>query len=76
MKTVQATEAKNNFGKLLEDAILEPVIVQKNGRDMVVVVSKADFDRNFKSGNKLDRIRKFHEESIQQYEEVYKALAK
>lgn len=76
MKTMQATEAKNNFGKLLEDAISGPVVVQKNGRDMVVVVSKADFDRNFKSGSKLDRIRKFHEESIQQYEEVYKALAK
>jgi len=76
MKTMQATEARNNFGKLLEDAISGPMVVQKNGRDMVVVVSKADFDRNFKSGSKLDRIRKFHEESIQQYEEVYKALAK
>ena len=38
MKTMQATDAKNRFGELLEDAISEPVLIQKNGRDVAVVV--------------------------------------
>lgn len=76
MKTVQATEAKNNFGKLLEDAIAGPVLIQKNGRDAAVLVSKADFDRNFTSASRSERVRAFHEESMQRYGEVYRTLAK
>ena len=33
LKVMQATDAKNRFGELLEDAISEPVLIQKNGRD-------------------------------------------
>ena len=47
MKTMQATDAKNRFGELLEDAISEPVLIQKNGRDVAVVMSKAEFDQRY-----------------------------
>jgi prevent-host-death family protein len=76
MKTVQATEAKNNFGKLLEDALVEPVTIQKNGRDIAVLVSKAQFDANYRKQDKKDDIRRILEESIERYGDVYRALAK
>ena len=44
MKTVAAKEAKNAFGALLDDAQRAPVVVEKKGRPVVVVVSKHDFD--------------------------------
>lgn len=53
MKQLQATEAKNAFGKLLEDAIVEPVMIQKNGRDFAVVLSLEEFKRHgFVDGDK------------------------
>ncbi len=76
MKTVQATEAKNNFGKLLEDALVEPVAIQKNGRDVAVVVSKAYFDAHKSNPDRKDLIRKLHQESMERYGDVYRALAK
>jgi prevent-host-death family protein len=76
MKVMQATDAKNRFGELLEDAILEPVLIQKNGRDVAVVMSKAQFDQQQCQGNTRDLVNRYHEESIERYGAVYKALAK
>ena len=44
MKTVAAREAKNAFGALLDDAQRAPVVIEKKGRPVVVVMSKQDFD--------------------------------
>ncbi len=44
MKTVAAKEAKNAFGALLDDAQRAPVVIEKKGRPVVVVISKHDFD--------------------------------
>ncbi len=41
MKTMQATDAKNRFGELLEESANGPVRIQKNGRDVAVVMSSA-----------------------------------
>ncbi len=76
MKTIQATEAKNNFGKLLEDAMVEPVVIQKNGRDAAVLVSKAYFDSHQGNPDRKELIRKLHQESMERYGDVYRALAK
>jgi prevent-host-death family protein len=76
MKVMQATDAKNRFGELLEDAISEPVLIQKNGRDVAVVMSKAQFDQQQSQGSTRDLVRRYHEESIDRYGAVYKALAK
>ena len=44
MKRVSAREAKNRFGRLIDDAQREPVTIEKNGRPFAVVQSYADFE--------------------------------
>lgn len=40
----QASEAKNNFGKLLESAQREPVTIEKRGRTVAFVISPTDME--------------------------------
>jgi prevent-host-death family protein len=42
MKTVTAVEAKNSFGRLLEAAHREPVLVTKNNREVAAMLSMED----------------------------------
>lgn len=76
MKTIQATDAKNRFGELLEDAISEPVVIQKNGRDVAVVMSRAQFDLYYRTVSKKELVERYHEESIERFGALYEALAK
>ena len=39
-----AKEAKNNFGRLLDEARYAPVAVEKNGRRVAVVLSLQEYD--------------------------------
>jgi prevent-host-death family protein len=50
MKTVAATEAKNRFGAIIDDAQREPVVIRRQERDVAVVLSMADYER-LRSGN-------------------------
>lgn len=45
MKYMPAKEAKNRFGALLDMAQREPVTIQKNGRDVAVLLSLTDYER-------------------------------
>jgi prevent-host-death family protein len=45
MRTMSAKEAKDAFGLLLDTAQREPVTITKKGREVAVLVSKADFER-------------------------------
>lgn len=45
MVTVAATELKNKFGQIIDQARREPVLVQSHGRDMVVILDHAEFQR-------------------------------
>ncbi len=45
MKSVSAREAKYNFGKLIDTARAEPVVIEKHGRPVVVVVAVEEFER-------------------------------
>jgi prevent-host-death family protein len=76
MKYMQATDAKNRFGELLEDAIREPVVIQKNGRDVAVLVSKAEFDKHYIARPNKELVQRYHEESIERFGALYEALAK
>ena len=76
MKTMQATDAKNRFGELLDEASSEPVVIQKNGRDVAVVMSKAEYDSRFQALSKKELVKKYHEESVERFGRLYKALAK
>jgi prevent-host-death family protein len=45
MKTMSAREAKNGFGMLVDTARAEPVLIEKHGRGVVVVVSVEEYKR-------------------------------
>jgi len=78
MSTITATDAKNKFGQVLDEAQREPVRIQKNGRDVAVVVSAAEYER-LKTGSTEavgPRVRELLAESIRKRASVYEALAK
>lgn len=45
MKTMSAREAKNGFGLMIDTARAEPVLIEKHGRGVVVVVSVEEYAR-------------------------------
>ncbi len=51
MKTMSARDAKNAFGMLIDTARAEPVMVEKHGRPVVVVLSVEEFERLNRTGN-------------------------
>jgi prevent-host-death family protein len=79
MATMTATEAKNRFGEVLELARKEPVRVQKNGRDVAVVLSAEEYaqllDRS--SAPKVrPHIERLLAKSIEKRASLYRALAR
>jgi len=76
MKVMQASEAKNRFGELLESSATGPVVIRKNGRDVAVVVSKAEYDKRVAQVSKQELVRRYHEESIEEFSSLYEELAK
>lgn len=49
MKTVTSTDAKQRFGTVAESARLAPVMVRKQDRDFVVIMSAEQYERMRKS---------------------------
>jgi len=45
VKTVTATEMKQRLGQYLTAALVEPVVVEKSGQPMVVMLSMAEYER-------------------------------
>ncbi|OYW55472.1 MAG: prevent-host-death protein [Hyphomicrobium sp. 32-62-53] len=45
MKSIAARDAKNGFGHLIDLARAEPVMIEKHGRPVVVVLSVEEFTR-------------------------------
>lgn len=79
MSTVTATDAKNKFGRLLEEAQREPVRIQKSGRDVAVLVSAAEYQRlkDAETAPRINpRVRQLLAESMERRRSVYEALAK
>lgn len=78
MTDISATDAKNRFGQVLEMARTEPVHVQKNGRDVAVVVSPEEYRRLRAADAPKVRpeIERLLHRSIEKRRELYEALAK
>ncbi|MEQ1900040.1 MAG: type II toxin-antitoxin system Phd/YefM family antitoxin [Devosia sp.] len=79
MNYISATDAKNRFGELLEQSRKGPVHVQKNGRDVAVVISPEEFERYqqaMQQGGVNPLIKRLHDESHARWGKVYEALAK
>jgi prevent-host-death family protein len=45
MKTMSAREAKNAFGLMIDTARAEPVLIEKHGRGVVMVVAVEEYRR-------------------------------
>lgn len=45
MRTVSATEAKQNFAAIIDAAQQEPVRIRRHNRDLAVLISPAEYDR-------------------------------
>jgi prevent-host-death family protein len=45
MKTMSAREGKNAFGLMTDTARAEPVLIEKHGRGVVVVVAVEEYER-------------------------------
>ncbi len=45
MKALSAKDAKYNFGRLIDTALAEPVVIEKHGRPVVVVVAIEEYER-------------------------------
>ena len=45
MKTMSARAAKNGFGLMIDTARAEPVLIEKHGRGVVVVVAVEEYER-------------------------------
>lgn len=79
MAAITATEAKNKFGQVLEMAQAEPVRIQKNGRDVAVVLSPEQYGALVANSN-APKVRPIVEtlmaKSIERRRSLYEALAK
>jgi prevent-host-death family protein len=45
MLTLTATDAKTRFGQVLQSALVEPVAIEKNGRELAFIVSSQEYRR-------------------------------
>jgi prevent-host-death family protein len=45
MKTMSAREAKNAFGLMIDIARAEPVLIEKHGRGVVMVIAVEEYKR-------------------------------
>ena len=66
MKTIPAAEAKNRFGELLDAAQKDPVMIEKHGRPVAVVISAEDFEQV--QAMKLERLKALIQEGINSVE--------
>ena len=45
MRTMSAREAKNAFGLMIDTARAEPVLIEKHGRGVVMVIAVEEYER-------------------------------
>jgi len=55
MQKVSANEAKSRFGELLDKARREPVVIEKHGRAVAVVMSTEEYDELVSKNNSKSR---------------------
>jgi prevent-host-death family protein len=79
MSEITATDAKNKFGQMLEMAQKEPVRIQKNGRDVAVLISPEQYSAlvNREAQPKVrPLVETLMARSIARRRSLYEALAK
>lgn len=54
MNTIDATDARNKFGELIDLARREPIQIKKNGRPSVIMIAFEDYQKLAKKIEKLE----------------------
>lgn len=60
---MSAKDAKNSFGRLIDTARAEPVLIEKHGRGVVVVVAVEEFERLNQCQRSNSRMEKKYDEN-------------
>lgn len=55
MRTMSAREAKNAFGLMIDTARAEPVLIEKHGRGVVMVISVEEYERLSVRSERVDK---------------------
>jgi len=55
MKTMSAREAKNAFGLMIDTARAEPVLIEKHGRGVVMVIAVEEYERLSVQSRRTDK---------------------
>jgi len=55
MKTISAREAKNAFGLMIDTARAEPVLIEKHGRGVVMVIAVEEYERLSVQSGRTDK---------------------
>lgn len=77
MAEITATDAKNRFGQVLEMARVEPVHIQKNGRDVGVVLSPEQYKALQDAVPKVrPAVEQLLAKSVERRRSLYEALAR
>ena len=76
MKTLNATQAKNQFGDLLEQSGSEPVAIQKNGKNLRVIMSMEEYEKLTAASEINPDVVHSYERSLKRWDKLYEALAK
>jgi prevent-host-death family protein len=77
MTEITATDAKNRFGQVLEMARVEPVHIQKNGRDVGIVLSPEQYKALQDAAPKVRPVvEQLLARSIERRRSLYEALAR
>ena len=66
MITISANDAKQNFGRVIDDALQSPVSVTKNGRPSVVILSDSEYQTYLK--NQHERLQQEVSLGFEQFE--------
>lgn len=61
LKTISATKARINFGDVMKQAKIAPVIVERGGKAEVVVLSKKAYDQLVAANARTDLQKRFDE---------------
>ena len=79
MSAMTATDAKNRFGQMLEMARTAPVRIQKNGRDVAIVLSPEEHARlvaQAEAPKVRPAVEALLQRSVDRHKSLYEALAK
>ena len=61
LKTISATKARINFGDVMKQAKIAPVIVERGGKAEVVILSKKAYDQLIATRKKTDLQKRLEE---------------